>query len=54
MKKQTAANNDLLEKIKATFNQKIFKSASKIMNKEGKDACLNYIKIFTQSFAPYF
>jgi hypothetical protein len=43
VKKQTAANNPLLLDTKTTFNKKIFKATSKIVNEFGDDAGKDYI-----------
>jgi hypothetical protein len=47
MRKQTAANNDILEAIKRRFNTKIYHKALEIMNTHGDATTLNYVQQFT-------
>jgi hypothetical protein len=46
MAKQTAGNNKLLAEVKKTFNEKIYKHFSKIVNEEGSDKALDYLMNF--------
>lgn len=43
MAKQTATNNNFLKTVKKTYNEKIFKSTSKIVNEYGTGAGQDYI-----------
>lgn len=51
MKKQTAANNELLTAIKKIFNGKIYKHALNILNTAGQEDCLYYVNGFVRE--PY-
>lgn len=46
MKKQTAANNELLKQVKAQMNAKIYKRALQIVNEQGEYSALEYLQQF--------
>ncbi len=46
MKKQTAANNEILRQVKALMNTKIYKKTLHLVNEQGEDAALEYLQMF--------
>lgn len=53
-RRQTAANNALLAKVKRVMNGKIFKRAGEILNAEGEDAARAYLQqFFSRPFEPF-
>lgn len=53
MTKQTATNNEFLATTKETFNDRIFKKASKILNEQGESKAREYVQTFTTSPLSY-
>lgn len=46
-KKITAAHNEFLKEVKSLFNRKIFAATSSVLNREGQDRAVEYLKGFT-------
>lgn len=47
MTKQTASNNELLKRVKATYNKATYKEVSKMLNEKGESAARELLNTFT-------